>query len=109
MKIERVDLMRSYRFGPKTNGVVDFTRFIVGERGVESIHRDELGWVWIAGCGETLVVPPQHVDYCRPATSEPAHAVAGFEVEGGPPYPESLSDRAKRAWETRRANAKAKE
>jgi hypothetical protein len=70
MKLRHVELMRSYRFGPRTNGVQEYTRFTVGERGVTSMERDELGWVHIAGDAEPLIVPPHHVDFVRPAVAQ---------------------------------------
>lgn len=110
MNLVRVELMRSYRFGPKNNAIGDFSRFVVGERGCESIVRDELGWVWIVGEGECLMIPPHHVDFARPLAQEiSTHAatIDAFEREAATDT--SASDRAKRAWETRRRNAAAKE
>lgn len=112
MNLVRVELMRSYRFGPKNNAIGDFSRFVVGERGCESIVRDELGWVWISGDGETLGVPPHHVDFVRPAavmTRFPDVSSCARDGESITAGGDSPSDRAKRAWETRRRNAAAKE
>lgn len=81
MNIERVELLRSYRFGERAMAAADVSRFIVGQRGIESIELVEGGlWVRIETADDVLLIPAAHIDYAKPAKPDAATAAARSEA-----------------------------